>query len=495
MCKRFYISLLYTGFFGLDRIGPFWQCPVLEVDVKDRIEKDSLGEVKVPANCYWGAQTQRSVENFPIGSEKMPLELIRALAAVKRAAAVVNCELGSLSAEKKELICKVCDEIMAGKHDQQFPLVVWQTGSGTQTNMNLNEVIGNRCSELAGAPLGSKKPVHPNDDVNMSQSSNDVFPTAMHVAAYSMIKNRLLPALTVLYQGFEKKAFEFRDIIKIGRTHLMDAAPLTLGQEFSGYAAQIKQAIKAVESELEPLSELAIGGTAVGTGLNADPRFGVKMAEAITHSTGILFTSAPNKFAALSAHDAIVGVSGSLRQTAVAFMKIANDIRWLASGPRTGLAEIILPENEPGSSIMPGKVNPTQSESMTMVAVQVMGNDCAIAFAGSLGNFELNVFKPIIIYNLLQSIKLLSDVALNFEKKCLSGIKPNLKQINEYVSRSLMLATALNTAIGYDKASQVVKKAYAEDITLKEAAVALGVLSEEQFDLLIDLKKMVHPDK
>ncbi len=460
---------------------------------KTRVEKDSLGDVKVPVDRYWGAQTQRSFENFPIGSEKMPIQLIHALALVKKASAIVNAEQGQISHEKKELICQVCDEIISGKLDSEFPLVVWQTGSGTQTNMNLNEVISNRCCELAGSPIGSKKPIHPNDDVNHSQSSNDVFPTAMHIAAYREIQERLIPSLMILYQGFEKKSREFHDIVKVGRTHLMDAAPLTLGQEFSGYAAQVKQAIAAIQSQMEPLSELAIGGTAVGTGLNADPRFGKRATEVISELTGFPFTPATNKFAALAAHDALVGVSGSLRQTAVAFMKIANDIRWLASGPRAGLAEIFLPENEPGSSIMPGKVNPTQSESMTMVSAQVMGNDTAIAFAGSLGNFELNVFKPLIIYNLLQSIHLLSDVAVNFHDRCLAGIRPNRKKIDEYISHSLMLATALNSAIGYDQAAKIVKKAHLEDISLKQAAVALGILTAERYDSLIDLKKMVHP--
>jgi fumarate hydratase class II len=461
--------------------------------MKERIEQDSLGEVKVRADRYWGAQTQRSFENFRIGSEQMPIEVIRSLAIVKKAAAIVNAEISALPSDKRDLICSVCDEIIQGKLDAHFPLVVWQTGSGTQTNMNVNEVISNRISEQAGTPLGSKKPVHPNDDVNMSQSSNDVFPTAMHIASVLLIRKNLLPALTQLYQGFEKKAYEFRDLIKIGRTHLMDAAPITLGQEFSGYAAQIKQAIAAIESELDPISELAIGGTAVGTGLNAPPQFSKRATDTISHLTGVPFTPALNKFAALAAHDALVGVSGALRQTAVAFMKIANDIRWLASGPRCGLNEIFLPENEPGSSIMPGKVNPTQSEAMTMVAVQVMGNDCAIAFAGSLGNFELNVFKPVMIFNLIQSIHLLSDVAINFNQKCLSGIKPNKKQLQENLENSLMLATALNTAIGYDKAAQIVKKAYAEGISLKQAALSLGYLTADRFDALVDLHKMVHP--
>ena len=458
---------------------------------KKRIEKDTLGDVEVSSEKYWGAQTQRSFLNFPIGKEKMPIEMIRSLACVKKAAAIVNTELGVLPAEKRDLICKVCDEIIEGKLDAHFPLVIWQTGSGTQTNMNVNEVISNRAIELAGGVIGSKIPIHPNDDVNCSQSSNDVFPTAMHVSAILLVRDKLLPALSELYVGFDNKAREFQDIIKIGRTHLMDAAPLTLGQEFSGYAAQIGQAIKAIESELEPLSEIAIGATAVGTGLNAPKEFSKRAAEIISELTGYLFVPAPNKFAAIAAHDAIVGLSGALRQCAVAFMKIANDIRWMGSGPRCGLSEIYLPENEPGSSIMPGKVNPTQSEAMTMVAVQIMGNDAAIAFAGSLGNFELNVFKPVMIYNLLQSIHLLADIALNFHERCLKGIRPNLKKLEEYVDRSLMLATALNKSIGYDKAAQAVKKAYSEDMSLKEAVIGLGFLTANEFDALINVRKMV----
>jgi fumarate hydratase class II len=461
---------------------------------KERVERDTLGEVRVRADRYWGAQTERSIANFSIGSEKMPIEVIHALALVKKAAAIVNADLGLLTHEKKELIASVCDEIMAGKLDDHFPLVVWQTGSGTQTNMNVNEVISNRAIEKVGGVLGSKKPIHPNDDVNQSQSSNDVFPTAMHVAAMTLVRKKLLPALVGLQEALSQKAHEWRDVIKIGRTHLMDAAPLTLGQEFSGYAAQIAQAIRAVESELEPLSELALGGTAVGTGLNAPAQFGKLTADVISQLSGFFFVTAPNKFAALSAHDAIVGFSGALRQTAVAFMKIANDIRWLGSGPRAGLNELFLPENEPGSSIMPGKVNPTQSEAMTMVAAEVMGHDTTIAFAGSLGNFELNVFKPLIIYNLIRSLHLLADVAINFREKCLEGMRPNHKQLAENVSRSLMLATALNTSIGYDKAAQIVKKAHAENISLKEAAVALGFLTSKEFDKLVDLRKMVHPE-
>jgi fumarate hydratase class II len=452
-----------------------------------------MGEIKVSADKYWGAQTERSRENFKIGTEKMPIEVIHALAIVKKASAIANADLGALSNEKRDLICYAADEIIAGKLDDQFPLLVWQTGSGTQSNMNVNEVISNKAIEKAGGVLGSKKPIHPNDDVNHSQSSNCVFPSAMHISAMLLIRKKLLPALAAFYDALDKKAYEFRDIIKIGRTHLMDAAPITLGQEFSGYAAQIKQAISAIECNIEPLSELALGGTAVGTGLNAPSKFSKKVCEVISQLTGVLFVSAPNKFAALAAHDAIVGVSGALRQSAVAFMKIANDIRWLGSGPRCGLHEIFLPENEPGSSIMPGKVNPTQCEAMTMAAVHVMGSDVAIAFAGSQGNFELNVYKPIMIYNLIQSIHLLADCANNFCEKCLVGIRPNHKRVAEYVEVSLMLATALNEAIGYDQAAKIVKKAYTEDISLKEAALLLGILTAEKFDSLIDLKKMVHP--
>ena len=459
--------------------------------MKDRIEKDSMGEVRVASDKYWGSQTQRSYENFRIGREVMPIEMIHALAIVKKGAAIVNAELGILAKEKKELICDVCDEIISGKLDAHFPLSVWQTGSGTQTNMNLNEVISNRAIEKMGGCMGSKSPIHPNDDVNKSQSSNDVFPTAMHISAVLEIRKRLLPHLSALYEGFEKKAREFSDIVKVGRTHLMDAAPVTLGQEFSGYAAQIKQAIHAIQSAIDPLYEIALGGTAVGTGLNAPKGFAQRAAEVISVLTGVPFITAPNKFAALAAHDGIVGMSGALRQTAVAYLKIANDIRWLASGPRCGIGEIFLPENEPGSSIMPGKVNPTQSEGMTMVAVQVMGNDTAISFAGSQGNFELNVFKPVMIYNLLQSIHLLGDMALSFTTKCLNGIKPNLKKISENLNNSLMLATALNTEIGYDKAAQIVKKAYHEDISLKEASIELGYLTAVRFDQIVDPKKMV----
>lgn len=456
-----------------------------------RIEKDTLGEVKVPANKYYGAQTERSKRNFPIGTEKMPIELVRALGIVKKSAAIVNHELGLLSKEKKDLIITASEEVIQGKLDDHFDLVVWQTGSGTQTNMNVNEVISNRAIELAGGVLGSKTPIHPNDDVNKSQSSNDVFPTAMHIAAVLAIKNNLLPKLELFKTGLEKKKKEFSDVVKIGRTHLMDATPLTLGQEFSGYEAQIEHGIIAIKNALSALREIALGGTAVGTGINTHPDYAKKVAEVISQITNEQFVSASNKFEALAANDAIVEMSGALKRLACSFMKIANDIRWLASGPRSGLGEILIPENEPGSSIMPGKVNPTQSEAMTMVAVQIMGNDTAIAFAGSMGNFELNVFKPVMIYNLLQSIRLLGDVAVSFHDNCLVGIQPNFKRIQEHLDNSLMLATALNPVIGYDKAAKAVQKAHQEGITLKAAVLSLGFLSEDQFNDLVDPRKMI----
>ncbi len=456
-----------------------------------RQESDSLGEIKVPAHKYWGAQTQRSIENFPIGHEKMPIELIHAIGIVKKASALVNHELGLLSKEKKDLIVPVCDELVAGKLNDHFDLVIWQTGSGTQTNMNVNEVISNRAIEKAGGTLGSKKPIHPNDDVNMSQSSNDVFPTAMHIAAVRAIKEDLLPNLALLLKGFQTKVKEFDKIVKVGRTHLMDASPLTLGQEFSGYAAQIEHGIRAIQNSLASLSDIALGGTAVGTGLNTHPQYAVKVAQEISQLTGYSFKTAANKFEALASNDAIVEASGALKVIACAFMKIANDIRWLASGPRAGIGEIFLPENEPGSSIMPGKVNPTQSEAMTMVCVQVLGNDTAIGIAGSMGNFELNVFKPVMIYNFLQSVHLLAAVAKNFHNKCLIGIRPNLTQIQKHLDNSLMLAAALNPVIGYDKATEIVKKAYQDNLTLKQAALKLGFLTEKEFDEIIDPKKMI----
>ncbi len=463
--------------------------------MEKRRETDSLGEIFVPADKYYGAQTQRSLENFLIGEEKMPIKMIYALAIVKKAAAIVNSDLGLLEESKKQVIIEVCDEIIAGKLDSHFDLVVWQTGSGTQTNMNVNEVISNRAIEKLDGVIGSKNPIHPNDDVNKSQSSNDVFPSAMHIAATLAIQDELIPALEKLAEGCRKKEEEFKDILKIGRTHLMDAAPMTLGQEFSGYASQIEHGIKAVKNTLAGLSELALGGTAVGTGLNTHPAYSDKIAETISKITGFLFISASNKFEALAANDAVVEASGALKRVACSFMKIANDIRWLGSGPRSGLGELILPSNEPGSSIMPGKVNPTQSEAMTMVATQVIGNDVAIGVAGSLGNFELNVFKPLMIYNLLQSIRLLGDVAINFHDKCLEGIIPNQKKIKEHLNNSLMLATSLNPVIGYDKASKVVLKAYSEDKTLKQAALEMGVISEDEFDKVVDPRKMIGPER
>lgn len=459
--------------------------------MKTRTEDDSLGKIEVAEDKLWGAQTQRSLENFRIGVEKMPLEVIHALAVVKKAAAIVNHELKILPLDKKNLIVEACDTIIAGKLDDHFPLVVWQTGSGTQTNMNVNEVISNWCIKKVGGKVGSKNPIHPNDDVNKSQSSNDTFPTAMNIAAVTWIHKLLLPHLKTFAKELHKKEKEFKDIVKVGRTHLMDATPLTLGQEFSGYASQIEHGIKAVEKALPAILEIALGGTAVGTGINAPSGYAKRVAEVISEITGYPFVTAPNKFEALAAHDGIIEMSGALKRIACSMMKIANDIRWMASGPRCGIGELFIPENEPGSSIMPGKVNPTQSESMTMVATQVMGNDACIAIAGSMGNFELNVFKPVMIYNLLQSIRLLGDCAHNFYEKCLMGIKPNLQRIQHFLEQSLMLATALNPVIGYDKASKVVKKAYEEHITLKKAAVDLGFLSEKQFDEIVDPKKMV----
>lgn len=460
--------------------------------MKFRIETDTLGEVKVPAEKYWGAQTERSRQNFKIGGQRMPIEMIFAFAVIKKAAAVVNCELGLLSENKRKVICEVCDEILEGKLDAHFPLVVWQTGSGTQTNMNVNEVISNRAIEKLGGKMGSKTPIHPNDDVNKSQSSNDTFPTAMHIAAALLIEKKLFPSLRMLRQDLDSKAQEFMSIIKVGRTHLMDATPLTLGQEFSGYVSQLDHGLKAIENAMPHINELALGGTAVGTGLNAPAEFAAKAAAEISRLTGHPFVTAPNKFEALAGHDAVVEMSGALRRLACSLMKIANDIRWMASGPRCGIGELILPSNEPGSSIMPGKVNPTQSEALTMVAAQTMGNDAAIAIAGSQGNFELNVFAPMMIYNLLRSIHLLSDACESFSLNCVRGIRPNEQRIKELLDRSLMLVTALNTEIGYDRASQIVKKAHAEGITLKESAMNLGLLTPERFDEIVDPKKMIN---
>ncbi|MDP1836623.1 MAG: class II fumarate hydratase [Chlamydiales bacterium] len=457
-----------------------------------RVETDGIGPIEVPDDKYYGAQTERSRLNFPIGQQFMPLEVIYALALIKKAAAIVNFDLGLLSVEKKDVIGTVCDEILDHQLDEHFPLSVWQTGSGTQTNMNVNEVISNRAIEKLGGKKGSKDPIHPNDDVNKSQSSNDVFPSAMHIAATLAIKTRLNPALKRLRDSLHEKSQEFMQIVKIGRTHLMDATPLTLGQEFSGYVSQIDHGIKAIENCLPHLAELALGGTAVGTGINCPKGYAERMIQTLNSLTGQQFVSAPNKFEALAANDAVVEASGAIRRIACSLMKIANDIRWMGSGPRSGIGELELPANEPGSSIMPGKVNPTQSESLTMVAVQVMGYDAAIAIAGSQGNFELNVFKPLMIYDLLTSIRLLSDAVVSFEERCIRGLKPRLDVIKRHVDNSLMLVTALNTEIGYDKACQIAKKAHSDGSTLKEAAVELGFLTSERFDEIVDPTKMVN---
>ncbi len=461
--------------------------------MKFRIETDTMGEIKVPADKYYGAQTARSLMNFKIGGEPFSPEFIRALAIVKKAAALVNFELKLLPKSKKDAIAKACDEIIAGKWNDHFPLVVWQTGSGTQTNMNANEVISNRAIQILGGKMGSKKPIHPNDDVNKSQSSNDVFPTAMHVAAVEEIYRTLIPAVTTLQKALDQKAKKFKNIVKIGRTHLMDATPLTLGDEFSGYAQQLKNSLKRIKSALPHLCELALGGTAVGTGLNTHPKFAKQAAKKISMLTGKPFVSAPNKFEALAGHDAIVEFSGCLKTMAASLMKIANDLRWLGSGPRCGIGEILLPANEPGSSIMPGKVNPTQCEAMTMVCTQVMGNDVTINVAGASGNFELNVYKPVIIFNLLQSIRLISDACESFTENCVVGIEPNLKTIKRNVDNSLMLVTALNSRIGYDNAAKVAKKAYHDNTSLKEAALSLGVISAAEFDKVVRPEKMLRP--
>jgi len=456
-----------------------------------RIETDSMGPIAVRADRYWGAQTERSLHHFAIGNDRMPIAVVHALGLLKRAAAGVNRELGLLDARRAELIARAADEVIAGKLDAHFPLSVWQTGSGTQTNMNVNEVIANRAIELAEGKLGSKDPVHPNDHVNMSQSSNDTFPTAMHVAAALEITRRLVPSVQALRDALAAKAREFAGIVKIGRTHLQDAVPLTLGQEFSGYVAQLDGALARIDATLPGLLALAIGGTAVGTGLNAPAGFGDAIARKLAELTGLPFVSAPNKFAALAAHDDLVMASGALRTLAVALMKIANDLRWLGSGPRSGLGELALPENEPGSSIMPGKVNPTQAEALTMVAVQVMGNDTAIALAGSQGNFELNVFKPVIIFNFLHSAELLTDACARFREFCVDGIQANRVRIAELVGRSLMLVTALAPHIGYDRAAAIAKKAHAEGLTLREAALASGHVTAEQYDRWVRPEDMV----
>lgn len=457
-----------------------------------RKESDTMGDVEIPADKYWGAQTQRSRENFRIGQQKMPLEVVYAYAYLKKAAARVNADLGVLDQVKADLIADVCDEILAGKLDGHFPLVVWQTGSGTQTNMNVNEVIANRAIEKAGGVIGSKSPIHPNDDVNKSQSSNDTFPTAMHIAATLAVKERLIPSLEQLKQTLHEKAKQYAELIKIGRTHLMDATPLTLGQEFSGYVSQIEHGIKALQNSLPHLAELALGGTAVGTGINTPAGYAPKVAAEIAALTGQAFVTAENKFEAMAAHDAIVEASGAVKRVAVSLMKIANDIRLMGSGPRCGIAELRLPSNEPGSSIMPGKVNPTQCEALTMVCAQVMGNDTAITVAGSQGHFQLNVFKPVMIHNFLESCTLLADAAKNFDSKCAQGLSADEGRIQELLHRSLMLATVLNTEIGYDKAAQIVKKAYSEGSSLKEAALDLGLLTAERFDEVVDPRRMVH---
>ncbi len=458
-----------------------------------RIETDTMGAIEVPSDRYWGAQTQRSLHHFDIGDDVMPRELIRAFGLLKRAAATVNRDLGRLPPDLTALITPAADEVIAGTLDDHFPLRVWQTGSGTQTNMNANEVIANRAIALAGGALGSKDPVHPNDHVNRGQSSNDTFPTAMHIAAVERLTHHLLPAATHLREALAARVDAFEPIVKIGRTHLMDAVPLTLGQEFSGYVAQLDQGIHRIEQTLPELYALALGGTAVGTGLNTHPEFGDRVAAEIAQLTALPFVSAANKFAALAAHDAIVAASGTLKTLAVALMKIANDLRWLGSGPRCGLGELRLPANEPGSSIMPGKVNPTQCEALTMVCVQVMGNDSAIAFAGSQGNFELNVFKPVMIFNLLNSIRLLADGCRSFTDHLVVGLQPNPDQIQTHLEQSLMLVTALNPAIGYDKAALVAKKAYADNSTLRAACIALGFMTGEAFDQQVRPETMIAP--
>ncbi len=461
--------------------------------MKTRIEEDSMGAVEVPESSYWGAQTARSLRYFAIGDETMPEGIIEAFAVIKQAAALVNQDLGLLSPFKAGLIVRASDDILNGRLRRQFPLSLWQTGSGTQTNMNVNEVIANRANELAGGHKGARAPIHPNDDVNRSQSSNDTFPGAMHIAAVTAIRRTLLPALEGLQQALEEKSASFASIVKIGRTHLMDAVPLTLGQEFSGYATQVRYAVARVRRSLQGLYPLALGGTAVGTGLNAHPEFAVRVAARIAEFTGFPFVTAENKFEALAAHDAVVDASGALKTAAVSLMKIANDIRWLASGPRCGIGEIALPENEPGSSIMPGKVNPTQCEALTMIAAQVMGNDVTIAIGGASGNFELNVYKPVMIYNLLQSIRLLADGCRSFTAHAVSGITANEATIRRHLDDSLMLVTALTPHIGYDQAAAVARKAFAENLSLKAAAVALGVATAEEFDRYVRPEEMIGP--
>jgi fumarate hydratase class II len=458
-----------------------------------RMEKDTFGPIEVPADRLWGAQTQRSLTNFKISGERMPGALIHALALVKKAAALVNLDLGKLDPKKGRAIIEAADEVLAGKHDDEFPLVVWQTGSGTQTNMNMNEVLANRASEILGGERGEARLVHPNDDVNCGQSSNDVFPTAMHVAAVATVKERLLPSVARLSKALAEKATAWKGIVKIGRTHLQDAVPLTLGQEFSGYVAQLGYGTSHLEAALPHLSELALGGTAVGTGLNAHPEYAVRVAKKLSELTGHPFVTAPNKFEALAANDALVHAHGALKGLAASFTKIANDIRWLASGPRCGIGEITIPENEPGSSIMPGKVNPTQCEAVTMLAAQVIGNDVAVNVGGASGNFELNVFKPVIIHNFLQSVRLLSDGADSLREHCVVGIEPNLERIRYNLENSLMLVTALNPHIGYDNAAKIAKTAHKTGKTLRETAIELGLVTGEQFDAWVRAETMVGP--
>ena len=459
---------------------------------KTRSETDSMGAIDVSADRYWGAQTERSLHHFNIGNDVMPREMIRALGVLKKACALVNHDLGKLPEDKLKFIVQACDEVIGGKLDDHFPLRIWQTGSGTQTNMNANEVISNRAIELAGGVMGSKKPIHPNDDVNMSQSSNDTFPTAMHIAAAERM-NKLIPRVQEVREAIIAKAEEFKDVVKIGRTHLQDATPLTVGQEMSGWASLLERDSDRMQATLPGLYDLAIGGTAVGTGLNAHPEFAERAAKKIAELTGLPFKSHPNKFAALSAHDEMVFCSGGLKTLAASLMKIANDVRWLASGPRCGLGELVIPENEPGSSIMPGKVNPTQSEAMTMVAVQVMGNDAAIGFADSQGNFELNVFKPVIIHNLLHSIRLIHDACHGFVEYCIAGLDLNREKIDEHLRDSLMLVTALNEHIGYDNAAKIAKNAHKKGISLRESAIELELLTGEQFDEWVKPEEMTHP--
>lgn len=458
-----------------------------------RIESDTMGEIEVPAEHYWGAQTQRSLHHFAIGRETMPVALIKAFGVLKLASALVNHELGKLDLEKASLIERAALEVIDGALGDEFPLRIWQTGSGTQSNMNVNEVISNRAIEMAGGVLGSKTPIHPNDDVNMSQSSNDTFPTAMHIAAVVEITERLVPAVTRLRDALEAKATAFADVVKIGRTHLMDAVPLTLGQEFSGYVAQLDADLVRLQLVLPGLCELAAGGSAVGTGLNTHPDYAARVAERIADMTGQPFVSAPNKFAALAAHDALVFAHGAIKTLATSLVKIADDVRWLGSGPRSGLGELRLPENEPGSSIMPGKVNPTQSEAMIMVCIQVVGNDAAVSIAGSRGNLELNVCKPVLIHNFCNSLDLLTDACERFREFCVEGLEPDFEQIDHHLTNSLMLVTALNPLIGYDKAARVAKKAHKERLTLRESVLALGYLTGEQFDAAIVPRDMTHP--